>query len=154
LARASSRQVAMARSGIWPPPLPWARWRTSLDSSTAATSSPSRRMAAAASPSSPPIPRITMTGSSSFRLASAFFDLRPGILQGHGPVEYERARLGIGIDAEVSEPLELVAAAFGGSGEARFDFAAGEHFERFGIQVRDPVLALGHVVGIFFSEER
>src|SRR5436309_321918 len=60
LASARRRQVAMACSGSLPSPLQRMSRRTSLDSSIAATSSPSFRMAQAASPWSPPIPRRIM----------------------------------------------------------------------------------------------
>ena len=89
LAPASCRQVAMECSGKSPVPPQFKRRRTSFDSSTAATNSPSLRMAVAASPSMPPIPRMIIwpcrfsilahvSRSATVRLKTGF----PGVLSG------------------------------------------------------------------------
>src|SRR5262245_60439585 len=44
-------------------------------------------------------------------------DLRPGVLERDGPIEHRHVVAGVGIDAEVAEPLELIAAARHGCGE-------------------------------------
>ena len=100
------------REGNSPPPHRRRR-RTSFDSSTAAASLPSLSMAHAASPRIPPIPRMIITGKRrrpAYALAfSLLFDLGPGVAQRHRAVEDQLAGRGIRVDAEIAQPLELVA---------------------------------------------
>src|SRR6185503_16662087 len=118
LTPASSRHIAMAASGSSPLGV---RARASLDSSTAAASRPSIRIALAASLRMPPIPRMIMLGSDCQALSLfvrgllRLFDLSPGIAQRHGPVEHEVLRRRVPIDTEITQPLELVAVSVGGS---------------------------------------
>src|SRR5215831_7480854 len=151
-APARSRQVAMARSGS--APATWAL-RLSLDSSTAATRVSSLRTAAAVSPRMPPIPRVSMSAPKTEAVLSprrcrdaesrgsraagscgpALLDFRPRVFQRDRAVEDGGAGLGVGVDGEVAEALELVVGAFGDVGEAGFQHGAGEDFERVGIEV-------------------
>ena len=85
--------------------------------------------------------------------ALSFFDLCPGIFQGHGSVEHRFAGARIGIDAEVPETLELIAASHGGIGQRRFEFATGQHLQRMRIEVRGKVLSLFGFVRIFLGEK-
>ena len=81
---------------------------SSFDSSTAATSSPSFNMRGG---------RVAEDAADSendhVRLLClcSLLDFGPGVAQRHGAVEDRLAGRGIGIDAEVAEPLELVARA-------------------------------------------
>ncbi len=76
-------------------------------------------------------------------------DLGPGVAQRHGAVEDWLSGCGIGIDAEVAQAFELIAAARrAASREAGLQFAAGQHFERIRIQVGGEILALFGLVGI------
>src|SRR5258706_10950509 len=119
--------------------------RVILDSSTAASSTPSFKSAQAPSPSNPPKPRITMA---SFRF---LLDFGPGIAQRHGAVEHQLMRSGIAIHAEVAEPLELITAAGCRAGQARLQLAVGKNFERVRIQIIGELSALRDVVRIFLG---
>src|SRR5882757_4280690 len=77
--------------------------RSSVDSSIAATITPSLSNAQAASLSKPPKPRITIV------LFRFLFDFRPSVLERHGPVEHHPTSGGVLVHAKISKPLELVA---------------------------------------------
>src|SRR5436305_6017912 len=135
--------------GRSPPPAKRMPWRVSFDSSTAATSSPSFNMAAAASPWMPPIPRMIMYGG---LCLCAFFDFGPGVSQSDGPVENRLAERGVRVDAEIAETLELVLPR-GWTCEGRLELGAGNDFERVRVQVRGEILPRFGLVGIFACEE-
>ena len=132
--------------------LPWppqgVRRRTSLDSSTAATSSPSFRMARGgiaedAADSEDDHLRLSRFSILAQVSRSAAVRLNTG-LPGRG----------IRVHAEIAQALELVAALRRGA--PRSDGSSLQpvtHFERFGIQVGGEILALGHLVGIFVGEQ-
>ena len=70
------------------------------------------------------------------------FNLRPGVLQRDGAIEHEfalaghgRLDVGIGVEGEIAEALELIALSEVGVGQGRFAFG-GDDFERMRIEVR------------------
>src|SRR4029450_346793 len=77
---------------------------------------------------------FTSWGEHNWRRNSAFGgspgDPRPAVLERHGAVEHEAGQGRVRVDAEIAEPLELVAGAGRDAGDAPLEFAAGEHFER------------------------
>ena len=79
--------------------------RVSFASSTAARSSPSFRTAHAASAEQ------SAESENDHGLFRFLLDLGPGVAQRHGAVEHQLLRRRVGIDAEVAQPLELIAAA-------------------------------------------
>src|ERR1035441_3937927 len=151
------RQVATAFSGKRPG---WGR-RVSLASSMAAAIWPSLIRVAAASPRTPPIPRMfiamhqkptgdKIAGATVSIALPAFFDFCPSVLQSYRSVENRFAWNGIVIRAEVAEAFELKTFTRRRVGEGWFEFAVNEKFEGVGIES-----ALGlRCVGIFVSKER
>src|SRR5262249_111312 len=85
--------------------------------------------------------------------ALSLLDLRPGVAQSDGAVEYGSVRRGISTDAEVAESLELEAAAGRRAPQARLDATVGHTLERIGIQVREEVLPFSYLFGIRLREE-
>ena len=59
---------------------------------------------------------------------------------------------GIRIDAEVTQPLKLIAAALHRIAQRRLQLACGQYLERVRIQIRGEVLAFVGFVGIFARE--
>src|SRR5437773_9989836 len=77
----------------------------------------------------------------------------PRVSQRNRPVEDERARLRIGVNAEIAQTLELKSAADGGVAKARFSAAAAKNLQRSGVQIREKHLTVRHSLGILHRKE-
>ena len=86
-----------------------------------------------------------------FRLLFLYF--RPFVAEGDGTVEGENAVGGVGVNAEITKPLELIAGEGLGVFQGRLDKTISQNIERFGIQVGGEVLAFGGIVRVFFGEK-
>src|SRR5262249_45712926 len=87
-------------------------------------------------------------------LSATFLDLGPRVAQRDRTVEHQRSALGInGVDGEITEPLELVAAAGRGRGQTRLELGAGQNLQRVRIEIGTIVLPLGDVVGIGLGKQ-
>ena len=125
------------------------RARASLDSSTAATSRPSIRIALAASLRMPPIPRMIMLGSDCqapslfVRGLLRLFDLSPGIAQRHGPVEHQVLRPS-SPDRRRNNPAARTGNGFrGGPGKLGSSFAVFTISREFGLRLAGEILPFG-----------
>jgi hypothetical protein len=78
-------------------------------------------------------------------------DFGPRIFQRDGTIEYGFSGRRVGIDTEISQALELVAAARRGAGQGRFELGIPQYFERMRIQIRGEILAGFSLIGIFLK---
>src|SRR5579883_1378463 len=67
-------------------------------------------------------PRMNTNGHESKLCFASLFDFRPGVFQGHGPVEDWLVGRGVRVYAEVAEALELVERAGGRIGDRGLQF--------------------------------
>src|SRR4051812_45769333 len=66
----------------------------------------------------------------------------PSVLERRRPIEDEFLPLRVGVDAEVTEALELKAGERSGAADARLDLRVLDHFQRGRIEIREKVAAL------------
>src|SRR5580698_2679407 len=78
---------------------------------------------------------------------------RPRVFQRHGAVEHRLAGLRVGIGAEISQALELVAGSGGGVCQRRFHLRVGNNLQRVRIEIVQYVFPRFHVAGIFLAEQ-
>src|SRR5687767_9054218 len=81
------------------------------------------------------------------------FELRPRVLQRYRAVEHQLLRRRVRVDGEIAEPLELVARAGRRPSQTRLDLRTRHDLERVGVEVRLPVLAIGHVLRVWDTRE-
>src|SRR5260370_36886324 len=65
----------------------------------------------------------------------SFLNPGPGVFQGDGPIEDQFPGSGIGINAEISQTLELTAAADLCACQRSFDFGVAHNFKRARLEV-------------------
>src|SRR3954471_1249453 len=76
-------------------------------------------------------------------------NLRPRVAKRNGPIEHERARARVGIDAEVAQPLELDARADRERGGGRLGLCVADDFEGTRIHVVHEGSSVGNVLRVF-----